>query len=187
MVYSSKDGQSVKGGLILPGNIGEGDNGFTNRLDGSRVRKDHPTIELIGEIDELTAWIGLLRTEISDPDTEEKLAKIQNHLSIIMAVISGSGSDLKNYSTALSQNLRLVEGWLGELEKTVHLPHAFLVPGGASRKGVLANLARTVSRRVERRAVSALFSENEPYSFILAYLNRLSSYFYLLWLSYEQQ
>jgi hypothetical protein len=77
MVYSSKDGQSVKGGSILPGNIGEGDNGFTNRLDGSRVRKDHPTIELIGEIDELTAWIGLLRTEISDPDTEEKLAKIQ--------------------------------------------------------------------------------------------------------------
>ena len=47
----------------MPAFTGKGDNGFTDLQGGKRVRKDHPSVDLIGEIDELSAWIGLARSE----------------------------------------------------------------------------------------------------------------------------
>src|SRR5581483_5645800 len=38
-----------------------GDSGETSLFDGSRARKDDPRIDAYGEIDELNAWIGLVR------------------------------------------------------------------------------------------------------------------------------
>ncbi|MEK7565569.1 MAG: hypothetical protein AAB506_00805 [Patescibacteria group bacterium] len=48
-----------------------GDGGETGLFDGRRVRKDHKIIEALGAIDELNAWIGLLK--IQNPKS-----KIQN-------------------------------------------------------------------------------------------------------------
>ena len=185
MVYSSKDGQSVKGGSILPGNIGEGDNGFTNRLDGSRVRKDHPTIELIGEIDELTAWIGMARSEILDLGLREILRKIQDQLSTIMTYSGASLQNSQNISLEIEKNLECLEGWIAVFEKDTKFPQKFIQPGN-SKIGALFNVLRVVSRRVERKAVATFSIENRQYHSLFGYLNRLSTLFYVLWMRIEK-
>ena len=43
-----------------------GDTGETGLADGSRVRKDHPRIEAIGDVDELNSMLGVLLAELED-------------------------------------------------------------------------------------------------------------------------
>src|SRR5690606_13693080 len=60
-----------------------GDKGETGTVDGQRVSKADPWIELYGEVDELNSWVGLLhasmeRAVFTEESTE--LEKIQNRL-----------------------------------------------------------------------------------------------------------
>ena len=43
-----------------------GDKGETSLIGGKRVKKFHPRIEAYGTIDELIAFIGLLRDQLKD-------------------------------------------------------------------------------------------------------------------------
>ena len=38
-----------------------GDTGETSLFDGTRARKDDPRVDAYGEVDELNAWLGLVR------------------------------------------------------------------------------------------------------------------------------
>jgi cob(I)alamin adenosyltransferase len=169
----------------MPVKTGKGDAGYTDLLGGPRVRKDHQIVELVGEIDELAAWIGMVRSEIPDTALRAILEKIQIHLSMIMAVISSSQSQSLTTFPEIIQNLQTLEDWIAAFEKNTEFPHTFMQAGN-SKSGALLNLARAISRRVERSAVTVLHSDDERYSSILAYLNRLSTFFYVLWVQAEQ-
>ncbi|HAF62996.1 MAG TPA: hypothetical protein DCK95_11830 [Anaerolineaceae bacterium] len=164
---------------------GRGDEGFTDTLGGLRVRKDHPMIDLIGEIDELSAWIGLARSEEQNPSISEILPQIQIDLSILMSVLS---SCLSDNSVSRSQNIpnsKKIADWITVQEKDIQVPNAFL-QSGSTKLGALYNVLRAITRRVERKAVAALPQDASISAEMLAYLNRLSTLFYILWLRADQ-
>lgn len=164
--------------------FGKGDDGFTDLLGGMRVRKDDQYIDLIGEMDELSAWIGVVRSVVHDAATKEMLQNVQEHLSMIMAKISMGHQEKYIDSAAVDSSLQTVEQWIRLLEKETTLPRTFIQPG-EKRDGSLMNMLRVVTRRVERRAIATLSSGEQAHSSVTVYLNRLSTLFYLLWLKIE--
>jgi cob(I)alamin adenosyltransferase len=170
----------------MPGKPREKHTGFTDSLGGSNMRKDHPLIDLVGEIDELTAWIGLLRVEVSNEVLDTILQTIQIHLSLLMSMVSSSGSKLPLPSYDFDENLKALVGWIEDYKKSTKFPHTFL-QAGSTRKGALLNLVRTITRRVERKAVSALYSDDGDWFTVLQYLNKLSTFFYILWVRSENK
>ena len=165
---------------------GRGDEGFTDTLGGMRVRKDHPMIDLIGEMDELSAWIGMARSEEKNPFTSEMLLQIQNDLSNIMSVVSSFLSDKPMLQPQNIPNSKKITDWITVHEKDIELPATFL-QSGSTKLGALYNVLRTITRRVERKAVAALPQDSSSSAETLAFLNRLSTLFYFLWLRIDQQ
>jgi cob(I)alamin adenosyltransferase len=154
-----------------------GDKGETSLASGDRVAKDSTRIEAYGTIDELSSHLGLLRTEPLPSGVAKQLVKIQETLFVIggtLADPSGRfGKDPKMSATeALERGIDAMEGELEALR-------SFILPSG-SRAASLAHVARTVCRRAERRVVSAHQSQSDVPAGLLAFLNRLSDYLFVL-------
>ena len=79
--------------------------------------------------------------------------------------------------------------WLEEqtdsLSKTVEMPSEFILPGETQGGGALS-LARTVTRRAERRIAELLADGEIKNKELLRYLNRLSSLCFVLELAENQ-
>ena len=82
-----------------------GDAGDTGLFDGTRVLKSDPRVDAYGEVDELNAWLGLVRTEaaMDRPDTRscEMLEQIQRDLFATRCTACGSGT--KNRRTRVTR------------------------------------------------------------------------------------
>ena len=148
-----------------------GDKGETSLFGGRRVRKDSLFIELVGEVDELQAFIGLCKVcdGVSD-EVRDSLEKIIDDLYRIMSIL---GFELKvpgNIEGINDEDVEfldsLIENGVGKAEDT----NVFVRPG-ASEKSARFHVARCVCRRAERSLVKANIDGAEE---ILKYLNRLS-------------
>lgn len=162
-----------------------GDEGYTDMLGGERARKDDPVLDLIGDVDELSAWIGIVRSEGLPSQLYEELQKIQDHLSLHMAWLSSIRTDQLIDGEKLRDSLQELENWVRSIEQNLEMPTTFLLAGG-SKLGALFNLLRTISRRVERKAAAQLMDDEKLRNYCLPYFNRLSTLFYYLWLKAEQ-
>ena len=155
-----------------------GDGGQTSLGDGSRVAKDAARVDAYGEVDEANAAIGLLRLHtVTDAQSDAMLARIQNDLFDV-------GADLCVPGTA-GDRLRLTDGPALRLEAEVAAMNAampaltsFVLPGG-SPGAAHAHLARTITRRAERRVVTLAHSETVNPA-VIRYLNRLSDHLFVL-------
>ncbi|MDO8515058.1 MAG: cob(I)yrinic acid a,c-diamide adenosyltransferase [bacterium] len=103
-----------------------GDNGTTSLFGGKRVSKNNKTIEALGAIDELNAWMGVL-----------KLTKIQRDLMEI-----SSGIVRQNRVLELEQEIDKMQNKLPRLNN-------FILPQNN------IHIARAVCRRAERCVVDA--------------------------------
>ena len=65
-----------------------GDDGTTSLSGGRRVPKDSVRIEAYGSVDELIAWIGLLRDHKENLNRKEILIYIQNQLMLCIAALA---------------------------------------------------------------------------------------------------
>jgi cob(I)alamin adenosyltransferase len=166
----------------------KGDQGFTNLLSGERVRKDHPIVELVGEVDELAAWIGIARSELGEKSNkiDDILEQLQGQRSLVMAYISSSQSEQPYLLPAAPTYLSIVEDWIAAIEAQINVPNVFL-KAGKTKLGAYFNLLRVISRRMERKAVVLFAEKDKDTSQILPYLNRLSTLFYVLWLFADQK
>jgi cob(I)alamin adenosyltransferase len=150
-----------------------GDEGETGLADGSRVLKDSPRIEAMGNVDELNSVIGLLLTEELPEDTRLLLTGLQHDLFDLGGELAVPGHPVisANHVAALERALDRCNADLPALKD-------FVLPGG-SRAAALAHLARTVSRRAERSLVTLV--RVQPVSeFACPYLNRLSDLLFVL-------
>lgn len=144
-----------------------GDGGTTGLSDGSRVAKDAPRIEAIGDVDELNSAIGVLLAEDLPATLRASMIAVQHDLLDMGGELSLPGHGIIN------------EGHIGGLEHELDTLNAalpalrdFVLPGG-SKAAAAAHLARTVCRRAERRLVALSRDEPVPPP-LLHYLNRLS-------------
>ncbi|HET7838310.1 MAG TPA: cob(I)yrinic acid a,c-diamide adenosyltransferase [Rectinemataceae bacterium] len=166
--------------------IGAGDRGRTGLLSGERVAKDDPRIEALGELDELNSFIGLLLASLSAAQSVfgQELEGIQADLFGMGAVLASSpaseGSELLDFG--LPARTRALEAAMTGLEAGLVPLREFLLPGGHPA-AAMAQVARSVCRRAERRVVALVGTGPEAethYAEALAYLNRLSDYLFTL-------
>ena len=178
---------------------GKGDDGTTGLLfGGSRIRKDDLRTEAYGTVDEAVAALGLARAELGlkaqygalSPNfggLGDLILRIQRELFVVGAELA-TNPDARDRqldgTTRVSRAMVDAMGeTLAEAEAAIELPTEFVVPG-ETRVSAALELARTVTRRAERRVVT-LSSEDPSIAGgnILPYLNRLAD---LLWVLARQ-
>ncbi|XBQ14877.1 MAG: cob(I)yrinic acid a,c-diamide adenosyltransferase [Oceanicaulis sp.] len=154
-----------------------GDAGRTRLGDMSEADKHDPRVEAYGTVDEANAAIGVALAAL-DPGHELAviLLRVQNDLFDLGAdlCVPGRGEKLE------WEPLRMTAGQTTRLETEIDALNSrldpldsFVLPGGTEAAARL-HLARTITRRAERRVV-ALASTGEPVSEpVITYLNRLS-------------
>ena len=132
-----------------------GDKGTTSLVGGTRVPKTHVRLEAYGTVDELNANLGVLVTYLPDEADQVLVRHIQDRLFAV-------GSNLAT-----------------DLEKTELKCASVIHPEEIERIEREIDRCRTVCRRAERR-ILALAEQCEVAPELLAYVNRLSDYLFVL-------
>ena len=154
-----------------------GDKGSTQLGDGKMVSKDSLRVDAYGSVDEANATIGLsiLRTNI----------KIKKILKIVQNDLFDLGADLCIPDKKNTQKLKItkdrvdyIEEKIDNFNKELSSLNSFILPGG-SESSTYLHIARTVTRRAERKIV-ALSKKEKINPITIIYLNRLSDLLFVL-------
>lgn len=155
---------------------GKGDDGTTIFFGcKERFLKSGVRAEALGTLDELNSLVGLCRAKMVDDKGSAKLLfSVQEALFVAQAEVAGSEKKLQGkHVRALEKAIEKIAVKLPEIK-------SFLIPG-SSEMSALYDVVRTVARRAERSVVGVKESgEVAVGKQLLAYLNRLSSLFYVL-------
>ncbi|HKC04435.1 MAG TPA: cob(I)yrinic acid a,c-diamide adenosyltransferase [Patescibacteria group bacterium] len=132
----------------------------TGKLVG--IKKDSCKISVIGAIDELNSFLGIIR----------ELTEIQDNLFTINSILAGS--KLRFSKTKTKKLEKQIDKWEGLLP----VQKNFIYYGGTTRASQIF-FARALSRRAERELVSFSKEQKIPEA-ISIYMNRLSDYLFML-------
>ena len=159
-----------------------GDAGDTGLFGGGRVGKDHPRVEAYGDVDELNAVLGTVRSTEQMPRIDEIIARVQRDLFSLGALLATPNRDkmTEQLEKARVDDARIVEleHAIDDCERELDPLRSFILPGGTPKAAAL-HVARTVCRRAERRVV-ALQREIDVPELVVRYLNRLSDLLFML-------
>jgi cob(I)alamin adenosyltransferase len=157
----------------------KGDEGNTQLLGGSRVKKNHVRLECYGTIDELNAFIGNIYDQDIVSFHKEILLKIQNQLFNLGSCIAfDGGKENMKLPNIKDKNVEMLENAIDKMDSLLPTLKNFILPSGLSIVSK-CHIARTVCRRAERHLVSLSIVEDID-SIHLKYLNRLSDYLFVL-------
>lgn len=156
----------------------KGDDGTTGLYFGGRVGKNADQIEVNGTVDEAQAALGVARALCASTDRlHELLATVERDLWVLMAEVATLPDNRHKLEAGASlvtdEMISRLEEEIDSLSSEVTMPKEFVVPGENPLAAAL-DVARTVVRRAERRAVSYPLEG----SLVVGYLNRLSD---LIW------
>lgn len=158
-----------------------GDGGQTGLFSGERVSKNHPRVEAYGDVDELNSVIGALIAALpADHPGRPELQCIQADLFQVgawLATTPGSAAAAR-LTLFPMQHSRWLEQAIDRMNAELPPLTSFILPGGHLTAS-WAHMARTVCRRAERH-VLGLDVSDEAFQPILAFLNRLSDYLFVL-------
>ena len=136
---------------------GGGDKGETSLLDGSRVSKGNPRVEMYGTIDELNSQLGIVRMELKRFNVASD--EIKKSLDIVLGRVQQELFDIGGECACTPGKLPSMMALIGEEE----------------------------ARRAERNACSMLENNGEGAVRIeiISYLNRLSDWMFVMgrWIS----
>ena len=163
---------------------GKGDNGTTKLFttpSGVRISKASLVTEALGTVDEINAFIGLIKVSAdkqnislgeNGPRVAKVLHDVQQKLFIIQAELAGSDMHIEeNMVTTMSDTINNIEALLPPIT-------TFFISGG-TELAAQCDICRTVSRRAERAVIRACEAgECVMADSSKAYLNRLSSLLY---------
>ncbi len=151
-----------------------GDDGYSGLLGDARVPKYHPRLETIGTIDETSAALGAARAFCLTEQAKTVLLDVQRDLYNIMAEVSATPENALRFRMIGFTRVEWLEQQTDTVADQVTIPQEFIVPGDCQAGAMLA-LARTISRRAERRIAELYHTGEFENQDILRYLNRLSS------------
>lgn len=155
-----------------------GDKGETSLFDGTRVGKSNLRIDLLGFLDEVNSFVGLVRQALpADHSESAYLLKIQGLLLDIGAEVANPrlrSDQFKDYDIYVKE----FEDRMDAMDQKLEPLYNFILPGG-SLPASYAHVCRTITRKAER-----LFFElrrditlNDSIGRVL---NRLSDYFFVV-------
>ena len=179
----------------------KGDDGTTGLLfGGDRIVKDDPRTEAYGTIDEAVAALGLARANLGSKGRigtlppalgglAELILRIQRELFVVGAELATNPDAWDRLESGRTRvSVEMVDGidaLLIETEAAIVMPSEFVVPGETLTSAAL-ELARTVLRRAERRAVGLQRAGLVPGDHLIPYLNRLADLLWVLARAAEQ-
>lgn len=152
-----------------------GDEGITGLLNGERVSKDDIRIETLGKIDELTSFLGIVKSHIEEEKVKLDIEHIQKLFIDFMADIAEGKSSNERVS---AKEVERLEKLIDEYQKVFPEIKAFMVPGN-SKISALIDYSRTLARRAERSIVK-LDERQKTGIVIKKFFNRLSDYLYTI-------
>lgn len=156
-----------------------GDKGETSLIGGVRVPKYHLRIETYGTVDELNAYIGLIRDQTIKEEYKTILQEIQDRLFTIGSLLASDPEKSKMKIPDLyEEDTRLLETEIDRMNGQLPELKNFILPGGHTFVSY-CHLARVVCRRAERLAVQ-LAETSFVNEIVIVYLNRLSDYLFVL-------
>ena len=157
-----------------------GDKGETSLFGGKRVEKHNIKIEAYGTVDELLAYMGLIR-DYSEGNTKDVIVKIQNTLLNIgshLATPKDNEKAKNKLPKITSEDIILLEKEIDRMTEEQPPLTNFVLPGGHPSVSH-CHVARTICRRAERR-ISTLNEIEEINLELKIYINRLSDYLFIL-------
>lgn len=169
----------------------KGDTGTTGLLyGGDRISKADPRAEAYGSTDEVVSVLGLARaalgpgTDKVSGDLEKLILRLQRELFVVGAELA-THTDRRGRLEAgrtlvTAEMVTALEAEIDALEEQWPIPAEFVVPG-ESVAGAALDVARSVTRRAERRCVALVEAGELPGdSRVLAYLNRLADLLFVM-------
>ncbi|HTK45793.1 MAG TPA: cob(I)yrinic acid a,c-diamide adenosyltransferase [Patescibacteria group bacterium] len=172
-----------------------GDDGSTGLLfGGERIGKDDPRTEAYGTIDEAVAALGVARANLGAKrkigtlpaglgGLAPLILRLQRELFVVGAELAtnpAAWDRLEDGTTRVSEGMvKAIERDLVQLERHTEMPREFVVPGETPTSAAL-ELARTILRRAERRAVALQREGLVPGPNLIPYLNRLADLVWVL-------
>lgn len=157
-----------------------GDDGTTALGGGQRLPKDAARIEAYGTVDELNSVLGVALCCGLESRVDFMLRRIQNelfHLGSDLCILEADKARMP-VPQIEARHVEMLEDEIDFLQKDLEPLTNFVLPGGSPGAAQL-HIARTVSRRAERRLVT--LSRDEPVGpHTLQYLNRLSDLLFVM-------
>ena len=152
-----------------------GDGGETSLKGGTRVDKDDIRIETNGQIDHLTALIGMVLAKWTGKENETALLRdIQRELMTVMSHVATPDDAENPRKLNVEELTRRMET---EIE-AAHVKPCFILPG-KNELNAWIHLARSATRTAERR-LWTLNRQHPVRPEILRFFNRLSDYLFIL-------
>lgn len=161
-----------------------GDDGTTGLVGGSRELKTAPRIEAYGTVDELNSWLGLVASQPQLPAEDHDLILwIQNRLFDIgshLACPEPAPGEQPILSPGIdTESIARLESAIDRLDSSTPKAEKFFVLPGGCQASAMAQVARTVCRRAERRILT-LHNVSPVDAFVRRFVNRLSDYLFIL-------
>lgn len=176
----------------------KGDNGTTGLFSAKgrpasgwgcdqRISKSSVIAEALGSLDEINSFLGFCKVrarkeKLKGPTlnlqkggtltVDQIIHDVQKNLFIVQAELAGASMSIDE------EKVKEMENIIDSIEKELPPIKTFFISGGTELASIF-DIARTISRRAERRVIGASEEGKTPVSkFTLAYLNRLSSLLY---------
>jgi cob(I)alamin adenosyltransferase len=172
-----------------------GDGGKTSLFGTKkRISKASTRAAAFGDVDELQSFIGFARSIANEKSVQYKsknnktaqnngmnnvdvlLKQIQEHLFILSAELASP--TVKTVSKISQDHTKTIENEIEKFAKSIEPPKHFIYPSGSTLASIL-HVCRAVTRRTER-AIISLGEKEKLNPMILAYMNRLSSLFFVM-------
>ncbi len=156
-----------------------GDAGTTSLFGGKRVSKADLRIDAYGTVDELNAWMGVVRDQEANAGRKQVLLLIQDRLFVIGSQLATEPGNIKVKIPHLNDDdTAFLEKEIDAMQASLPPLRSFILPGGHTAVS-FCHLARTVCRRAERLVIR--LHETEPVNpHVITFLNRLSDYLFML-------
>lgn len=157
----------------------KGDKGHTSLMDGEIVKKHNLSVDAYGTIDELNSFIGLLKDYLRDDKIKIILNNVQLNLFSIGSILAAGKNNIKSSKVKIDKKDVLdLESHIDKLNEDLPELKNFIIPGGLKTSSY-SHVCRSICRRAERK-ISELNKDISVDSNILAYVNRLSDFFFIL-------
>jgi len=156
-----------------------GDDGTTSLSGGRRVPKHSQRVEAYGSVDELIAWIGLIRDQQNDEKRKQLLVYIQGQLMRCAAALAHDSQNSSSKKVLPETDcIEKIEREIDLMEESLPKLNNFILPGGHIIVSH-CHIARCVCRRAERAVARLNISEDSP-EIVIRFLNRLSDFLFVL-------
>ncbi len=157
---------------------GKGDNGLTGVSGRSRTSKDSAIIHVLGDLDELSSFLGLVRCKVKSASDKKILKRLQLSVFGISSEIA-LGKKNKRDPLLGEEDVNWINSVINKKDKKLKLESGFYLSGENELSAYL-DLARAIARRAERYAVAFFCDVKIKNRVSLTYLNCISDLLFLM-------